>query len=106
MATGHAMLVNLYYLNNDLTLLRNDLMLLIQHDLMLLRAFGLVILHTIFLGKLSKANTCTRCVPIFYIFHHGGKYRLQNEIFSATYEQLPAIRNPNFFYILNQAASL
>ena len=25
---------------------------------------------------------------------------VQNESFTATYEQLPAIRNPNFFYIL------
>jgi hypothetical protein len=31
---------------------------------------------------------------------------VQNESFKATYEQLPTDRNPNFFYILNQAASL
>jgi hypothetical protein len=34
-------------------------------DLMLLCAFCIVVLHAIFLGKLSEANTCTLCVPIF-----------------------------------------
>jgi hypothetical protein len=31
---------------------------------------------------------------------------LKSESFTATYEQLPTDRNPNFFYILIQAASL
>jgi hypothetical protein len=55
-----------------------------------------------FLGTFRGHNTRTN-----YRFLYFSSWRkVQNESFTATYEQLPTDRKPNFFYILNQAASL